>query len=94
MLDNDQVRVFDGQAMVLDGNKQVKIKAGHEVSFHDEPLKTQKFDKQAPRVDRALSMDQFESSYLAEANRVDAARTYVVGGPGWVRLWMVLGSVV
>ena len=80
--DNDQVRVFDGQAMVLDGNKQVKIKAGHEVSFHDEPLKTQKFDKQALESTELYRWTSLRSSYLAEAN-VDAARTYVVGGPGW-----------
>jgi len=80
--DHDQVRVFDGQAVIQDGNKQVKIKGGHEVSFHDEPLKTQKFDEKSFESSDLYRWTSLRSSYLAEAN-VDAARTYVVGGPGW-----------
>jgi hypothetical protein len=80
--DHDQVRVFDGQAVVQDGNREVKIKGGHQVSFADEPLKTQKFDKQAVESGDLYRWTSLRSSYLAEAN-ADAARTYVVGGPGW-----------
>ena len=80
--DHDQVRVFDGQAIIQDGNKQVKIKAGHELSFNDEPLKTQKFDKKSFESSDLYRWTSLRSSYLAEAN-VDAARTYVPGGPDW-----------
>jgi hypothetical protein len=80
--DHDQLRVFDGQAVIQDGNKQVKVKGGHEVSFNDEPLKTQKFDKRSFESSDLYRWTSLRSSYLAEAN-VDAARTYVVGGPGW-----------
>jgi hypothetical protein len=80
--DHDQLRVFDGQAVIQDGNKQVKVKGGHEVSFNDEPLKTQKFDKKSLESSDLYRWTSLRSSYLAEAN-VDAARTYVVGGPDW-----------
>jgi uncharacterized membrane protein YgcG len=80
--DHDQFRVFDGQAVIQDGNKQVKVKGGHEVNFNDEPLKTQKFDKKSLESSDLYRWTSLRSSYLAEAN-VDAARTYVVGGPGW-----------
>ena len=91
--DHDQVRVFDGQAVIQDGNKQVKIKAGHEVSFNDEPLKTQKFDKKSFESSDLYRWTSLRSSYLAEAN-VDAARTYVPWAVLMVWLRMVLGSVV
>jgi len=80
--DHDTVRVFDGQAVVLDGNKEVEIKGGHEVNLNDEPLKTQKFDKKDLETTDLYRWTSLRSSYLAEAN-ADAARTYVVGGPGW-----------
>ena len=72
--------VEDGKSTQL--VKQVKIKAGHEVSFNDEPLKTGKFDKKALESTELYRWTSLRSSYLAEAN-VDAARTYVVGSPGW-----------
>ena len=80
--DHDQLRVFDGQAVIEDGNKQVKVKGGHEVSFNDEPLKTQKFDKKSFESSDLYRWTSLRSSYLAEAN-VDAAQAYAVGGPGW-----------
>jgi hypothetical protein len=80
--DRDTVRVFDGQAVVQDGNEEVKIKGGHEVSLNDEPLKTRKFDKKSLETTDLYRWTSLRSSYLAEAN-ADAARTYVVGGPGW-----------
>ena len=80
--DHDQVRVFDGQAEVQNGGKQVMIKSGHEVDFNIEPLKARKFDKQTFETTDLYRWTSLRSSYLAEAN-VDAARTYVVGGAGW-----------
>jgi hypothetical protein len=79
--DSGQVRVFSGQAEVQNGNKQVKIKGGHEVTFNDEPLKAQGFDKKDFESADLYRWTSLRSSYLAEAN-VDAAGTYV-GGAGW-----------
>jgi hypothetical protein len=83
--DSGQMRVFDGQAEVQDGRKEVKVKAGHEAILADEPVKTQKFDKQALEATDLYRWTSLRSSYLAEAN-VDEARTLVAGGPGWFGL--------
>ena len=39
------VRVLDGEAIVDDGERAVKVKSGHMVDLSAEPLKVQKFDK-------------------------------------------------
>lgn len=85
--DHQQVRVFDGEALVQDGEKQVKIKGGHEVDFSaGEPLKARKFDKQSVESTDLYRWTSLRSSYLAEAN-ADAARTYVAGGWGGYDGW-------
>lgn len=85
--DHKLVRVFDGQALVQDGGKQVKIKGGHEVDFSTgEPLKARKFDKQSVESTDLYRWTSLRSSYLAEAN-ADAARAYMVGGLGWYDGW-------
>ena len=81
--DHEQVRVFEGEAVVQDGNREVKVKRGHEVDFTDgAALKAKKFDKQNYEDAELYRWTSLRSSYLAEAN-ADAARTYVVGGMGW-----------
>jgi FecR protein len=84
--ESGQVRVFDGQALVQDGDQQVKVKGGHQVSLNtDQNLKAVKFDKGAYTGDELYRWSSLRSSYLAEAN-VDAARIYFVNGgygPGW-----------
>jgi hypothetical protein len=82
-----QVRVFDGQAMVLAGDQQVKVKGSHEVTL-DSPgkLKAHKFDKDSYKQSDLYRFSSLRSSYLAEAN-TDAARIYVANGwygPGWI----------
>jgi hypothetical protein len=83
--DSGRLRVLDGQAEVQDGRKEVRVKAGHEAILTDEPVKTQKFDKQALEATDLYRWTSLRSSYLAEEN-VDAARTYMAGGPGWYGL--------
>ena len=84
--DRAQVRVFDGQAMVEDGDQQVKVKGGHEVDLNSGgKLKAEKFDKDEYAQDDLYRFSSLRSSYLAEAN-ADAARIYYVNGgygPGW-----------
>ena len=80
--DHEQVRVFTGQADVMDASKNVKIKGGHQADFSREPVKTQKFDKQTFEATDLYRWTSLRSSYLAEDN-ADAARTYVVDSPGW-----------
>jgi len=80
--DRAQVRVFDGKALVQEGDRQVEVKGGHEVNLNaGGEMKAQKFDKKSYEDD-FYRWASLRSSYLAEAN-VEVARTYVGGGPGW-----------
>jgi hypothetical protein len=77
------VRVFNGEAMVQDGERQVRVKGGHELNVSNPAnLKTTKFDKGSFEQSDLYRFSNLRSEYLAEAN-VDAARVYVSGGPGW-----------
>jgi hypothetical protein len=88
--DRGQIRVFDGQAEVLVGGRDMELKGEHELSLNTEgKLKAQKFDKRAFQDD-FYRWASLRSAYLAEAN-VDAARQYASGsgvyagwyGTGW-----------
>ncbi len=81
--DLNEVRVFDGEADVQNGNRWIKVKGGRELDFAGgEPIKAKKFDKKMIEEDDLYRWTSLRSSYLAEAN-ADAARTYVDGGLGW-----------
>jgi len=82
----NQIRIFDGQALVRSGDQEVKVKGGHEVSLSmGEKLKAKKFDKKAEEGD-LYRFSSLRSSYLAEAN-AQASRAYVTygwwPGAGW-----------
>jgi hypothetical protein len=80
---NGEVRVFKGEALVQDGDHQVKVKEGHEFDIKDTAqLKTTKFNKSTAEQSDLYRFSALRSGYLAEAN-VNAARIYVAGGPGW-----------
>jgi hypothetical protein len=77
------VRVFQGEALVQDGERQITVKGGHELDLQaGGNLKTRKFDKKSFEQSDLYRFSNLRSEYLAEAN-VDAARIYVTGGPGW-----------
>ncbi len=84
---HNQVRVFAGQADVQDGDRQVKVKSGHEVALNSgEVTKARKFNEDQAKESDLYRWSSLRSSYLAEAN-MDAARTYAVNGwygPGWM----------
>src|SRR5260370_1373999 len=76
------VRVYDGQALVNDADKEVKVKGGRELDFAaNGPLKAQKFDKKADEDSDLYRWSSLRSGYVAEAN-VDAGGIY--RGPGSV----------
>ena len=85
-LQQNQIRVFDGEAMVQEGDKQIKLKGGHELTAAaNAPEKAEKFDKKAMNGDDLYRWSSLRSDYVAEAN-VDAARIVVAdgwGGGGW-----------
>jgi hypothetical protein len=81
--DLHRIRVFDGEAIVEDGPRRIKVKGGREVDpSGGEEFKARKFDKKASEQEDLYRWTSLRSSYLAEAN-ADAARTYEGGGFGW-----------
>jgi hypothetical protein len=80
-----QVRVFQGQAQVREGDQQVKLGGSHEVTLNTSgKLKSRKFDKKAYEGD-LYRFSKLRSDYLAEAS-ANAAPQYVYDGwygPGW-----------
>jgi uncharacterized membrane protein YgcG len=86
----DQLRVFDGKAVVHEGQHQITVKGGHELALNaDGKLKAQKFNKKEYEQSDLYRWSSLRSSYLAEAN-MDAARIYVSNGwygPGWGAGW-------
>ncbi len=80
--DHPSVAVLDGKATVLEGDRSLSLKKGHQVSLSDPlPLHTQKLDKNSVETDPLYRWSKLRSEYAAEAN-VDAARTVTVNG-GW-----------
>lgn len=76
------VRVYDGKANVLDADQRVELKRGKEAVV-DQPLQSQKFDRDAAQSsDPLYSWSKLRSEYLAEATAA-TAQTYVVAGGGW-----------
>ncbi|MGB7285124.1 MAG: FecR domain-containing protein [Candidatus Acidiferrum sp.] len=82
------VRVFDGEVLVQDSSRQVRVKAGHEVDIApDGSLIEHKFDRKAYEESDLYRWSSLRSAYDAEAN-VNAAGMYAVNGsgpwgPGW-----------
>jgi uncharacterized membrane protein YgcG len=85
----DEVRVFDGRAVVDDGAKQVTVKSGHEINLEDpHSAKSKSFDKKSYEEGDLYRWSSLRSGYLAEAN-VDAASMYAANswGPYWGGPW-------
>jgi hypothetical protein len=80
--DHGEVRVFQGEALVQDGDRQIKVKKGHELEVNNAAaLKTAKFDKRSFEESDLYRFSALRSEYLAEAN-LNAVNIYY-GGPGW-----------
>lgn len=79
-----QVRVFDGEAIVTEGGKHTKVKAGHEINLSG-TLKSRSFNRDSYAQDDLYRWSSLRSSYLAEANYNEApnyaSREYFA--PGW-----------
>ena len=79
---NGEVRVLQGEALVQDGDHEVKVKGGHELALNNARLKTTKFNKNQFEESDLYRFSNLRSQYLAEAN-VNAAGLYNPGAPGW-----------
>jgi FecR-like protein len=85
---HEQVRVFDGKAVVVDGDRRVTVKGGHELALDTSgKLKAKGFNKKEyAQNDELYRWSSLRSDYLAEAN-VNTAQVYVDNGwygPGWL----------
>lgn len=85
-LNQKELRVFEGKALVESGREHVSVKGGRELTLANNDLsKARKFDKKSYEEGDLFRWSSLRSGYLAEAN-VDAAGMYAAngwGGPGW-----------
>jgi hypothetical protein len=87
-LGQSQLRVYDGNASVLEGDQQVEVKGGKQLSLNATgKLKAEKFDRKEYEESDLYRWSSLRSAYLAEAN-VNAAALYAQNGwgpwgPGW-----------
>jgi hypothetical protein len=81
----NQVRVFDGEAVATNGSHRIELKGGHELNVATGDMKAHGYDKKAFEGD-LYNWSSLRSSYLAEAN-ITAARTYVSGPGFWGAGW-------
>ncbi len=84
---NGAVRVYKGEALVQDGDRQTNVKGGHQLVLAngtiDDKLKTTKFDETEYKDSDLYRFSNLRSEYLSEAN-VDAASLYWPGSAGWI----------
>ncbi|MDQ1451329.1 MAG: hypothetical protein QOK38_1195 [Acidobacteriaceae bacterium] len=84
--DTGTVRVFDGEASVLqvNGQKPLVVKKGHELAMNGEEEKPKDFNQKASE-DALYNWSSLRSQYLGEAN-VQLASAYA-GEPGFAPGW-------
>jgi hypothetical protein len=81
--DHSFVRVFQGEAVVPEGNRDITVKDKHELTLGGSQSAAKFDEKQAQ--DDLFRWSSLRSSYTAEAN-VDRAQNYTLGGwygAGW-----------
>lgn len=87
---DNQVRVFDGKAVVYEGDRAIKLKKGRELNLYATgEVRPEKFDRDAYKSTDLYRWTDLRSAYVAEAN-VSAANVIVEGGwygPGWWGGW-------
>ncbi|MGC2169827.1 MAG: hypothetical protein WA623_00415 [Candidatus Sulfotelmatobacter sp.] len=88
-LRQNTMRVFDGEATVQDGDRQIKLKAGRDLMLgSNASMRAVKFNKKEYEDGDLYSWSSLRSDYLAEAN-VDAA--HIVLNDGWGAGWWGAG---
>lgn len=96
-LNENEIRVFDGKAVVQENDKHVTVKGGHEVAIAPNPenkkLKAKSFDKKEYESNDLYKWSSLRSDYLAEAN-IGEAQSYASNGwygPSWWGGWAGTG---
>jgi len=83
---NQQMRVFDGKAIVSANDRSTTVKGGQALALNTNHFKSSDFDKkQLAQNDDLYRWSSLRSQYLSEANVSTAGLYYVNGwyGPGW-----------
>lgn len=83
---NQQVRVFDGKAIVWANDRSTTLKKGRELTLNSEQPKAEKFgEDQVAQNNDLYRWSSLRSQYLSEANVNTASLYFVDGwyGPGW-----------
>ena len=82
--DHPQLAVYDGEAQVISGDREVKVKKGHEAQLTG-AVQVTKFDRKADQ-DQLYAWSNLRSEYNAQANAESALAIYGGAswyGPGW-----------
>ncbi|HYL36947.1 MAG TPA: hypothetical protein VEV17_13615 [Bryobacteraceae bacterium] len=84
--DQANVAVYDGEAIVIAGDQQFKVKKGHEAVLANAAVEVRKFDRDKAH-DELFAWSKLRSQYLAEAGAEYASTVYAGAGwwygPGW-----------
>lgn len=79
--DHPQLAVYDGEASVMNGDREVKVKQGHEAQLTGQVQLT-KFDRKHQQ-DSLYAWSNLRSEYEAQASAQSAQIIYAGGGPMW-----------
>ena len=79
--DHLQLAVYDGEASVLSGDRQVSVKKGHEAQLTG-AVQVVKFDRKANQ-DQLYAWSNLRSEYNAQASAESAQAIYGGAGPHW-----------
>ena len=83
--DPDEIRVFKGQAQVVDGEKKIKVNQGHQLALDSPKLKPARFSAKDDE-NGLYGWSELRDQYLSAAS-ANVAPTYINSagwiGPGW-----------
>jgi FecR protein len=90
-LNDQQVRVFKGKAVVYEGDQHVMLKGGHDIALAENaPRKAQSFDESKLESGSLYRWNHLRSTYMAESNpqyNWGWNYPYWGWGPGWGWGW-------
>jgi hypothetical protein len=79
--DQPRLAVYDGEADVVSGDRQVKVKEGHQAQLTGQ-VQVSKFDRKHQQ-DALYTWSNLRSEYEAQASAQSAQIIYAGGGPLW-----------
>jgi hypothetical protein len=93
-LNHQQIRVFKGKALVHEGDRNVTLKSGHEMTLAENaPKKAKSFDKSKFETSSLYRWNYLRSTYMAQSNPENQWGWYdpywgpYWGGWGWGPAW-------